>query len=55
VFRPKQGIQQVTGANGDIKKSRHTGEGRCLWQKWIPAFAGKDVESAPHTEPSECI
>ena len=22
------------------QKSRHTGEGRCPWQNWIPAFAG---------------
>jgi hypothetical protein len=37
----QSGIHQVTGTNGDIKKSCHTGEGRCPWQKWIPAFAGK--------------
>ena len=22
-------------------KSCHTGEGRCPWQSWVPAFAGK--------------
>jgi flavin-binding protein dodecin len=22
----------------------HTGEGRCLWRKWVPACAGKDEE-----------
>jgi hypothetical protein len=25
-------------------KSRHTGEGRCPWRKWVPACAGKDEE-----------
>ena len=27
-----------------VQKFCHTGEGRCLWQKWVPAFAGKVQE-----------
>jgi hypothetical protein len=27
--------------NAAIKKLCHTGEGRCLSQRWVPAFAGK--------------
>ena len=29
-------------------KSGHTGEGRCPWQKWVPAFAGKTRTGALH-------
>ena len=26
------------------QKLCHTGEGRCPWRKWVPAFAGKTKE-----------
>jgi hypothetical protein len=30
------------------QKSCHTGEGRCPWQNWVPAFAGKTRKKASH-------
>jgi hypothetical protein len=38
LFRPRQQIRQASAAQASQKKSRHTGESRRPWRKWIPAF-----------------
>jgi hypothetical protein len=50
-------IQMIDPGRWIILKSkdpRRTGEGRCPWQKWIPAVAGRQ-ENGNSSEPSECI
>ena len=37
-FRPIQKIRFATADQCSHQKSCHTGEGRCPWQKWVPAF-----------------
>ena len=34
-------IHQATTDYCRHEKPSHTGEGRCPWWKWVPAFAGK--------------
>ena len=41
VFRPIQKVLLATVDRCSYQKFRHTGEGRCPWQRWVPAFAGK--------------
>jgi Protein of unknown function, DUF417 len=53
VFRPIQKIHLPSAANVQIK-SCHTGEGRCLWQTWVPAFAGKTGDGH-HAQSSERV
>jgi hypothetical protein len=48
-------IYQVTGTSENIKKSCHTGERRCPWQKWVPAFRREDEEGAVGAESSKCV
>jgi hypothetical protein len=33
-------------------KSYHTGEGRCPWQNWVPAFAGKTKRGIALNDPN---
>jgi hypothetical protein len=47
VFRPIRKIRSEARNKADIK-SCHTGAGRCPWEKWIPAFAGKTRTGALH-------
>jgi hypothetical protein len=46
LFRPIQKIRLATADRCAHQKSCHTGEGRCPWQNWVPAFAGKTRKKA---------
>jgi hypothetical protein len=41
MFRPIQKVHLAPVDQCSYQKFRHTGEGRCPWQRWVPAFAGK--------------
>jgi hypothetical protein len=34
--------------NAGTKILCHTGEGRCLWLSWVPAYAGKTTQGDAH-------
>jgi hypothetical protein len=54
VFRPIEKMHLAMADQCSDQKSCHTGEGRCPWQNWVPAFAGK-TRRENLTESSECI
>ena len=62
VFRPIEKMHLAMADQCSDQKSCHTGEGRCPWQNWVPAFAGKtrrrhgtDTASAPTDRGRGCL